>query len=200
MFCSNCGKEIGDKQNFCGKCGAPTNAQTKRSTDGMAAEQTSTVKPKRKRAKGKIAIICILSVCIISMFVACVPFLLNTPRSITKKLVSTQWYSHPQSLVMVNSGERFDAAYSLSFSSDGTVVEKTYACYGSEGDYYKVEILNEETLDWEIRKDRTLVIGEREYAFNFGKDQFRDNSWFFDGENLNIGRTYYPEDEWGYSE
>ena len=54
MFCSECGKQVGDEAKFCGECGAPTNA------DGNilhpAIQETTTVSNENKVALNMAAV------------------------------------------------------------------------------------------------------------------------------------------------
>ena len=196
LNCSKCGKEISPNSKFCSNCGNPL-------VSVIAEHEQDSQKTREKktpRKKKKIILWSIIAGLAVYYFVYFgLPFLINTPSSLTEKLENTSWYTTPSSFVAMNSGVAFDAAYSIEFSDDGTAIMITYACYGQAGDYYKVEIVEEKTVSWSVEKSSTLVIGDSEYSFRFLREISSSKSWYFEDDNLVIGKTYYPRDKWGYS-
>ena len=179
-----------DEAKFCEKCGK-TVADCPPAT-GRA--------PKAKSKKKWIIWSVVLAIAVYCFVCYGLPFIINTPERLTKKLEGTDWYSEPASFVTVTTGERFDAAYSLEFFDDGTAIKTSYACYGEKGDYYKVEIVERKTVSWSVEKSSVLVLDDAEYSYRFLKDMDTNWLWYIDDDELVVGRTYYPRDKWGYSE
>jgi len=196
VICEKCQTVNNAECKFCGNCGNPL---VRNDTETILEPKQETKKKMSK--KTKIIIFLIIGFLAVFYFVYfAVPFIVNTPDSLTDKLVNTAWYSSPSSFVAVESGVPFDAAYSIEFFDDGTALKTTYACYGTQGHYHTVEVVEEKVISWSVDETSTLHLDNTEYSFKFLKDMESSGLWYFEDGNLIIGKTYYPEDEWGYAQ
>ena len=194
MFCNNCGNQISENSNFCGKCGCQVE---KPEAEPVKAEPA----PKKRSGKKKKIIIWSIVAALLVYYVIFfgVPLIVNSPAKLQAKLENTTWYTAPASFVATGTGVEFDSAYRIEFSED-TAVITTYSCYGEKGDYTRVEIIDQKTVSWNVDDGGTLVLGQTEYEFRFFKQSESQGRWYFEDGKLVAGKTYYPKDKWGYSE
>ncbi len=108
-------------------------------------------------------------------------------KYLEKKLTGSVWYSEPYDY---GSSYRpgYERADIYTFRSNGECevkhFKKTDSPWWYDDDY---------TKDWEILEDKTLCFGDKYYEY--GED------WYFKGGKLIIDdKTFYKEDEWGYSD
>ena len=186
MFCPKCGHAISGNGPFCSNCGTPL--------------QAAVSQPQPRKNKKVILGAAIAGFAVVLLLVVGLIVIGSQPAKLTEKLSDTIWYSAPVSFVAVSTGEAFDAAYSIEFLDDGTAIMTSYACYGTKGNYSRVKIVERKSVEWSVEQFSVMELNDEEYSYDFFGKGEGSEMWRLEEDRLELGKTYYPDDEWGYAD
>ena len=127
-------------------------------------------------------------------------YVINNAEQLIDTVENKEWYTEPMGFVGVDTGEKIQRAESIEFHDDGTASVKSLAAEDFDTAGEDFATIKEETVDWEILGDRTLVLDGEKYLYksaifsSLGADITKNKVWYIEDDRICLGtKLYYDE-------